>query len=108
MSTPSSELDKFGRDYNELLSLQRSQLTTLKKLLTKEAFQNLSDFCEITNAPAQPYNRNANHYVAGGLHAVPVGSELFNFLMDSAAPEEQPQAKSIQHERNHRSHRQHR
>jgi hypothetical protein len=109
MPPPSSNLDKFSRDYDELLELQKAQLSTLQKLLTKEAFQNLADFCEITNAPAINTHRHSPTYLAGGLHTVPVGCELFNFLMESAVPEQViPEAKPKQHGKDHRSHRTHR
>lgn len=74
--------DKFGRDYYQLLALQKAQLASWKKVLAPKFYQKLEDYCELINGPAEPYDKNSPIYRAGGLHCVPVGAELSNYLME--------------------------
>jgi hypothetical protein len=112
MPTPpsSNPVDKFGREYLALLDRQKSDLDKLQQILKPEAFSTLRDWCDITNAPAIPLPPGTRVYTAGGLHSVPVGQSLLNFLLEMVPPEEVivPDQPKTKHGKAHRSNRTHR
>lgn len=76
----SDRRDKFGRAYHELLALQAKELRTWKQLLRPEIYDALAEWCELVNGPAVDAPEG-DKYRAGGLHSVPVGSEITQFLV---------------------------
>lgn len=64
--------DKHGRNYETLLTLQRTELEQWKAVLRPYVFAELKAWCKATNAPAHDSRT---------LHACPVGCELHHFVM---------------------------
>lgn len=87
--------DKIGRDYVSLLLLQEQQLAQLQRVLQPHVYAELKDWCDIMNGPADvkflDRNRNATKYTRGGLHSVPIGNELHEFIMDYGVSEQDAQ-----------------
>lgn len=79
-------LDKWSRDYDELLARQALELTWLKTILRPEVHADLEQYCRSVNQPVTKdlmVTRQAlNAYRAGGIHVCPVGSELNLILAD--------------------------
>jgi hypothetical protein len=77
-----ANFDKFGRDYDQLLSRQKEELAHWKRLLQPEIYDALAGWCEMTNGPAELTEvKSRGPYKAGGLHSCPVNAELHHFLM---------------------------
>ena len=75
-------IDKFGRDYDQLLRRQAEELAHWKLVLKPNVYEALASWCEMTNGPAE--ERDANYrgpYKAGGLHSCPISQELHHFVM---------------------------
>jgi len=87
--------DKIGRDYDVLLALQRRQLSQLKLVLKPAVYSDLELWVQLTNGKADPeyleQNDHAERYTRGGLHSVPIGHELHEFIMDWGVSEEDAQ-----------------
>ena len=81
----SDRRDKFGRSYRELLALQAKELRIWKQLLRPETYNALAEWCELVNGPAVD-SPTGDKYRAGGLHSVPVGSEITQFLIGLKKP----------------------
>jgi hypothetical protein len=86
-SNPVSQVDKFGRDWGKLLSLQDAELKHWKRVLRPEVYEALADWCEMVNRQTTPEDYpKGNQYKAGGLHSCPVGCELHHFVMAFGRP----------------------
>jgi hypothetical protein len=79
--TSSTELDKFGRNYSALLQLQKLELKQWGRVLRPDVFNDLVEWCEMMNGPAEAVPRSPV-YRAGGLHSCPVGCEIPQFLFN--------------------------
>lgn len=74
-------IDKFGRDYDQLLRRQAEELAHWKLVLKPNVYDALAGWCEMTNGPAELWEHRGP-YKAGGLHSCPVSSELHQFVME--------------------------
>jgi hypothetical protein len=76
--------DKWSREWDELIALQRAQLEQLETVLKPGVYADLKQWCEQTNRRLTAEEENARlgraQYTAGGLHVCPVGQELFHYL----------------------------
>jgi hypothetical protein len=79
-------LDKWSRNYNDLLTLQTAQLVQWAKVLRPEVYADLEEYCRQTNRPCPAEEMEARQslrvYKAGGIHICPVGFELYQVLVD--------------------------
>lgn len=82
MPSTSSKTDKFGRDWDKLLALQKVELKHWKRVLRPDAYDSLASWCDLVNRQTEPEDYpKGPQYKAGGLHSCPVGCELHHFVM---------------------------
>lgn len=91
MASANPMIDKFGRDYNTLLKQQTRELQQWKRVLKPEVYEALAGWCEMVNGPCVPLPPGTLRYKAGGLHSVPINSELHHFIMEFGVVPQPPE-----------------